>query len=110
MVSLCIFGVLQVWYCLIGSLVILHGHVTHKIAANASYMAFIYTYISHACSYMVLIYSDVSHTCLCIACMLHLSSMTWLHVTHSAMCNIVWFRWDNPTRRPDGVPGIVEQP
>ena len=28
-------------------------------------------------------------------------------MTHSAMCNIVWFRQDNPTRRPDGVPGII---
>ena len=31
-------------------------------------------------------------------------------MTHSAMCNIVWFCQDNPTRCPVGVPGIVEQP
>ena len=38
------------------------------------------------------------------------SRMTQSHVTHSAACNIVWFRQDNPTRRPDGVPGVIEQP
>ena len=84
MVSLRIFGVMQVWHCLIGSLVILHGHVTHMLISNTSYMAFIYTYVSCACLYVVYIYSYVSHMCLCVACMLRPSSTTWLLVRDSS--------------------------
>ena len=116
-VSLCIFGVVQDWYCLIGSLVIWCGHVSCVFIANALYVAFIYMYVSLACLYMVYIYLYISHMCSCIACVLlsveHilcLSRMTWSHVMHSAMCNIVWFHRDNPTRRRDGVPDIIEQP
>ena len=49
MVSLCIFGVVQDWYCLKDSLVILHSCVTCVFIANTSYMALIYMYISLAC-------------------------------------------------------------
>ena len=76
MVSLCIFGVVQDWYCLIGSLVILCSRVTHALIANVSYMAFIYTYVSCACSYMVFIHSYVRHMCSCsvhVLCLLHTS-------------------------------------
>ena len=44
-----------------------------------------------------------------VAC-IHLSCMTQLHMTHSAMCNIVWFHQDSHTRHPVGVPGMVDQP
>ena len=76
MVSLCILSVVHDWYCLIGSLVILHSHDTHMLIANTLYMAFIYMYVSHACSYVVFIYSYISHMCSCIAhvlCLLHMS-------------------------------------
>ena len=46
MVSLCIFGVVQDWYCLIDSLVIWHSHVTCVFIANTLYVAFIYMYVS----------------------------------------------------------------
>ena len=32
LVSPCIFNVVCIWYCLIGSLVIVHGHGTHTLA------------------------------------------------------------------------------
>ena len=54
MVSLCVSGVVQDWYCLIDSLVIWHSHVTCVFIANTWFMAFIYTYISLVCSYVVL--------------------------------------------------------
>ena len=41
MLSLCIFGLVQDWYCLIYSLVIWHSCVTCVFIANASYEAFI---------------------------------------------------------------------
>ena len=44
MVSLCIFGVVQDWYCLIDSSVIWHSHVTCVFIPNTSYMAFIYVH------------------------------------------------------------------
>ena len=62
--SLCIFGVVQDWYCLIGSLVIWHGHVTCVFIANALYVAFIYMYVSLACSDVVFNYLYIEHTVL----------------------------------------------
>ena len=79
MVSLCIFGVVQDWNCLIDSLVIWRSHVTCVFIANASYMAFIYMYISLVCLYMVFNYSNVECTCLCIACALHPLSTSIVH-------------------------------
>ena len=38
------------------------------------------------------------------------SHVTQSHMMHSATLNIVWFRQESPTRRPDGVPGMVEKP
>ena len=35
--------------------------------------------------------------------------MTQSHVMNSAMCNIIWFHWGDPTKCPDGVPSILEQ-
>ena len=67
MVSLCIFVVVKDWYCLIDSLVIWHSHVACMFGANASYVAFIYTYVSLVCLYMVYIYPYVSHMCSCVA-------------------------------------------
>ena len=110
MVSLFIFGVVQVWYCLIGSLVIVRGCVTHVLVANASFMAFIYMYISHVCPYVVFIYSYVSHMCSCIACMLCLSSMTQLLVRDSSKCNMVCCCYDNPTNAPMGNPSMARLP
>ena len=110
MVSLCIFGVVQDWYCLIGSLVILHSHVTCTFIANTSYVAFIYMYISLVCSYMVFIYSYISHMCSRIVCMLHLLSMTWSHVRNSSMCNMVCCHNDNPTSAPIGDPSMARLP
>ena len=45
---------------------------------------------------------------LSVECILHQSRMAQLHMTYSVMCNKVWFRQDNPTRCPDGVPVIVD--
>ena len=50
MVSICIFGVVQDWYCLIDSLVIWCSHVRCVFVSNASDVAFIYMYISLVCS------------------------------------------------------------
>ena len=60
-------------------------------------------------------WSHVMHSVHCmhassIVHILHPASTTRLHVTYSATFHIVWFRQDNPTIHPDGVPGIVEQP
>ena len=110
MVSLHIFGVVQDWYCLISSLVILCSRVTCMLIANAWYMAFIYMYISLACFYMVFIYSYISHTCSCIAHMLHPLSMTQSHMRHSSMCNMVCCRNDNPTSAPIGYPIVTRLP
>ena len=70
------------WCCvglvLLGSLVILHSHVTHALIANTLFMAFSYTYISHPCLYMVFIYSYISHMCLCIAHVLHPLHMSFI--------------------------------
>ena len=110
MVPLCTFGVVQDWYCLIGSLVIWRGHVTCVFVANALYVAFIYMYISLACSYMVFIYQYVRHTCLCVMCALCLLSMTRSHMRDSSMCNMVCCRYDNPTSAPIGDPSMVILP
>ena len=88
-VALCIFGVVQDWYCLIGSLVILHSHVTVALIANASYVEFVYTYVSLACSYMVFIYLYISHTCSCIAHVLCPLSMTPSHMRDISMCGLL---------------------
>ena len=65
--------------------------------------------VMHACQivenhlFVVLnLYSSVAH--------FRPSRTTQSHVTHSDTCSIVWFRQDNPTRRPVGVPGMVDQP
>ena len=110
MVSLFIFGVVQDWYCLIGSLVIWHSHVTCVFIANASYMAFIYTYVSLACLYVVFIYPYISHTCLWITCKLRPLRMTYLHMRDSSTCNMVCCRYDNPTSAPVGDPIMVRLP
>ena len=60
-------------------------------------------------------WSHVMHSVHCmdassIEHILRPTSTTRLPVTYSATFNIVWFRRDNPTMHPDGVPGIVEQP
>ena len=78
MVSLYIFGVVQDWYCLLGSLVIWHGCVTYGFIANALYVAFIYMYVSLACSYVVLNYSYIEHTCSHVACTLHPLSTSFI--------------------------------
>ena len=110
MVSLCIFGVEQDWYCLIDSLVVLCSHVTCTFIANTLYMASIYMYISLACLYMVFIYPYVSHMCSCIAHMLHLLSMTQSHVRDSSTCNMVCCHYDNPTSAPIGNPSMARLP
>ena len=43
-------------------------------------------------------------------CQSHVSIHLVSHVMHSATCGIVWFRQDSSTRRPVGVPGMVDQP
>ena len=110
MVSLCIFGVVQDWYCLVDSLVVLCSHVTCTFVANTLYVSFIYTYISLACSYMVFIYSYISHTRLCIACVFRLLGMAWLHVRDSSTCNMVCCCNDNPTSAPIGDPSVARLP
>ena len=107
MVSLCIFGVVQDWYCLIGSLVIWHSHVTCVFIANVSYIAFIYIYVSLACSYMVFIYLYISCMCSCIMCALHPLSVTWSHVRDSSTCNIVCCCYNNPISAPIGNPSML---
>ena len=110
MVSLCIFGVVKVWYCLIGSLVIVCGHVSHVFVANTLYMAFIYMYVSHVCPYVVFISSYISHTCSWIACMLCPSIMSQLLMRDSSTCNMVCCCHDNPTNDPIGDPGMARLP
>ena len=110
MVSLCIFGVVQDWYCLIDSLVILCSRVTCAFIANTSYMAFIYMYISLACSYVEFIYLYVSHTCSCIVHVLHLLSMAWSHVRDCSMCIMVCCWHDNPTSAAIGYPNMARLP
>ena len=51
----------------------------------------------------IVLVTDSSVTGVCLSC------MTQLHMTHSAMCNIVWFHQDSPTRHPVGVPCMVDQ-
>ena len=77
-VSLCIFCVVQDWYCLIDSLVIWHSHVTCVFIANTSHMEFFYMYVSLVCSYIVFNYLYVSSMCSCIAFMLHLLGMSFV--------------------------------
>ena len=110
MVSLCIFGVVQDWYCLIDSLVILHSHVTCAFIANTSYVAFIYMYISLACLYVVFIYLYVSHMCSCIVHVLHLLSMTQSHVRDRSTCHMVCYCNDNPTSAPIGDRSMARLP
>ena len=110
MVSLCIIGVVQDWYCLIDSLVVLCSHVTCVFVANALYMAFIYTYVSLVCLYVVFIYLYVSHTCSCVACVRHLLHMTWSHMRDSSTCNMVCCHNDNPTSTPIGDPSVAGLP
>ena len=110
MVSLCIFGVVHDWYCLIDSLVILHSRVTRVFIADTSYVAFIYTYISLACSYVVFIYSYISHMCSCIVHVLHPLSMTWSHVRDSSMCHMVCCHNDDPTSAPIGDRSMARLP
>ena len=78
MVSLCIFGLVQDWYSLIGSSVVWCDHVTCVFVANASYMAFIYMYIIHSCSYVIYNYLYIEHMCLCVVCVLHPLSTSFI--------------------------------
>ena len=110
MVSLCIFVVVQDWYCLIDSLVILHSCVACAFIANTLYVAFIYMYVRLACSYMVFIYSYISHMCSCIVHMLHLLTVTQSNMRDSFMCNIVCCFNDNPTSAPLGDPSMARLP
>ena len=105
--SLCIVGVVQDWYSLIGSLVIWCGYLTCVFVANSLYVAFIYTYVSLACSYVVFIYLYVSHTCLHIMCVFCLLSATRLHVGDSSRCSMVCCCYYNPTSAPIGNPSMV---
>ena len=82
MVFLCIFGVVQVWYCLIGSLVNAHGRVTCALIDNALYVVFIYMYVSCACLYMVFTYLYVSHMCSCVVHVLHLLHVAFICRAH----------------------------
>ena len=110
--SLCIFGVVQDWYCLIGSLVIWRGHLTCVFIANTSYMAFIYMYISLLCSYVVLLFIYLYISCMCshIMCAFHPLSMTWPRVGDSSTCIMVCCRYDNPTSAFIGDPSVVTLP
>ena len=107
MVSLCIFGVVQDWHCLIDSLFVWCSHVTCTFIANTLYMAFIYMYISLACSYMGLIYPYVIHMCSYVACVL---CPLWSHLRDSSTCNMVCCHYNNPTSAPIGNPSMVRLP
>ena len=78
MVSLCIFGVVQDWYCLIDSLVVWCSRATCVFIANASYMASIYMYISLPCSYVEFNYLYAECTCSYIVCTLHPLSTSFI--------------------------------
>ena len=100
MVSPCISDVVCVWYCLIGRLVIMHGHVTCMLAglnhANESYIIFSCSYISHVCSFL--------------ACILHPSSMTQSLIRDSSTSNMVCCCYNNPTNYPTGDPSVAGLP
>ena len=104
------FGVVQDWYCLIGSLVIWRGHDTCVFIVNASYAAFIYTYISLACLSMVFICPYISHMCSRITCAFHLLSTTQSHVGDSSTYSMVCCHYDNPTSAPIGDPSMERLP
>ena len=104
------FGVVQDWYCLIGSLVIWRGRLTCVFIANALYMAFIYMYISLACSYMVFIYPYISHMCSCVTCVFHSLSMTWSHMGDRFTCSMVCCLYNNIASAPIGNPIMVRLP
>ena len=63
------FGVVQDWYCLIGRLVISHGHVTCVFVANPSYAGlFTYTLVLCVCAWYIfthtlVIYVHALHVC-----------------------------------------------
>ena len=112
MVSLCNLDVVQVWYYLIllGSLVIMHGHVTHVLIANESYISFHHLYISFHDSYTAFIHSYISYACSYIAHVLHPSSTTQSLMRASSTCNMVCCHYDNPTNAPIGDPGMAGLP
>ena len=100
---LCIFGVVHDWNCLIGSLVIQHGHLTCNFVAYTSYVVYIYMYISLACSYVVFIYPYISH----VRCAFRLLSATYSHMGDTSTCSMVCCRYNNPTSAPIGDPNMV---
>ena len=110
MVSLCNLDVVQVWYCLIGSSVIMCGCVTCALVANELFIAFHHLYVSFHHSYVAFIHSYISHVCSYIAHVLHPSSATRSLMKDSSMCNMVCCYYDNPTNAPIGDPGMAGLP
>ena len=66
--SLCIFGVVQDWYCLIGSLVIWHGH---SLLTHRTWHLFTCTLVLHVHTWYLFTHTLVIHVC-----MLHVHSIS----------------------------------
>ena len=77
--SLCIFGVVQDWYCLIGTLVIWHGCLTCVFIANTLYVACIYMYVS-TCVFICGIYLPICWSYV-FMCYVHVPSVEHNPVT-----------------------------